>query len=43
MADPLDYEPPSLNATPWYVIAWRIAVLTLAFPIVLMICFASRR
>jgi hypothetical protein len=26
-----------------YVIAWRIVVLTIAFPMVLMICFASRR
>ena len=43
MVAPLDYEPSPLDVTPWYVIAWRIVVLTIAFPIVLMICFASHR
>jgi hypothetical protein len=39
----LKYEPASTTSVPWTTMAWRIVLLTIAFPIVLMALFAPRR
>jgi hypothetical protein len=39
---PLNYEPVPRDRTPNWLIAWRIIVLIIAFPIVLMALCAPR-